>query len=53
MHHHIYSLRSIDELNGLEVDTDRFEERAYSTHGTFDGIYVYNEFENSEEPNDI
>lgn len=53
MHRHFSSLRSIDELNGLEVDTDRFGERASSTHDTLNGIYVYNEFEISEEPNDM
>jgi hypothetical protein len=53
MHRHFSSLRSIEELNGLEMDKDRLEERAYSTDDTLNGIYVCNEFEISEEPNDM
>ncbi|KAE9364457.1 hypothetical protein N431DRAFT_519914 [Stipitochalara longipes BDJ] len=51
---HIYfsSMRSIDELNALEGDTDRFEERAYKGDD-LNGIHVYNEFEISEEPIDV
>jgi hypothetical protein len=54
MHRHFSSLRSIEELNSLEFDTERFEERASKNEeGSLDGIYIYNEFEISEEPNDI
>jgi hypothetical protein len=54
MHRHFSSLRSIEELNGLGIDTDRFEERqSWNNAGSPDRIYMYNEFEISEEPNDL
>jgi hypothetical protein len=41
-------------MNALEGDMDRFKERTYSNkEDSSDGILVHNEFEISEEPNDL
>ncbi|KAN0099600.1 G protein-coupled glucose receptor regulating Gpa2 domain containing protein [Hyaloscypha variabilis] len=52
VHRHFSSMRSIDELNALEGDTDRFEGKTYKDND-LNGIHVYNEFEISEEPIDL
>lgn len=49
MHRHFASLRSIDDLNALESETDHYENRSYSNKQDHSGgIYIYNEFEISE-----